>query len=73
MLGLAGVLNGGGDINTYPYLLQSLKSRAVNKRGKLVVLIGRTTYSAAVPFGCWVTRVLVSSASRTLKLISAPG
>ena len=42
--------NGGGDINTYPYLLQSLKSRAVNKRGKLVVLIGRTTYSAAVHF-----------------------
>jgi hypothetical protein len=42
--------NGGGDINTYPYLLQSLKSRAVNKRGKLIVLIGRTTYSAAVHF-----------------------
>jgi hypothetical protein len=42
--------NGGGDINTYPYLLQSLKSRAVNKRGKLVVLIGRTTFSAAVHF-----------------------
>ena len=42
--------NGGGDINTYPYLLNALKSRAVNKRGKLVVLIGRTTYSAAVHF-----------------------
>ncbi len=42
--------NGGGDINTYPYLLQTLKSRAINKRGKLVVLIGRTTYSAAVHF-----------------------
>ena len=28
----------------------ALKSRAVNKRGKLVVLIGRTTYSAAVHF-----------------------
>ncbi len=42
--------NGGGDINTYPYLLQSLKTRAVNKRGKLIVLIGRTTYSAAVHF-----------------------
>ena len=42
--------NGGGDINTYGYLLQSLKSRPVNKRGKLIVLIGRTTYSAAVHF-----------------------
>ena len=42
--------NGGGDINTYPYLLQTLKSRSINKRGKLVVLIGRTTYSAAVHF-----------------------
>ena len=42
--------NGGGDINTYPYLLQTLKSRSINKRGKLVVLVGRTTYSAAVHF-----------------------
>jgi hypothetical protein len=42
--------NGGGDINTYPYLLQTLKSRLINKRGKLVVLIGRTTFSAAVHF-----------------------
>lgn len=42
--------NGGGDINTYPYLLQTLKARAINKRGKLVVLIGRTTFSAAVHF-----------------------
>lgn len=42
--------NGGGDINTYPYLLQTLKSRSINKRGKLVVLIGRTTFSAAVHF-----------------------
>jgi len=42
--------NGGGDINTYPYLLQTLRSRSINKRGKLVVLIGRTTFSAAVHF-----------------------
>jgi hypothetical protein len=42
--------NGGGDIGTYPYLLQTLKARAINKRGKLVVLIGRTTFSAAVHF-----------------------
>jgi hypothetical protein len=42
--------NGGGDINTYGYLLSTLKSRSINKRGKLVVLIGRTTYSAAVHF-----------------------
>ena len=42
--------NGGGDINTYPILLDTLKSRSINKRGKLVVLIGRTTFSAAVHF-----------------------
>jgi Peptidase family S41 len=42
--------NGGGDIGTYPYLLQTLKSRLINRRGRLVVLIGRTTFSAAVHF-----------------------
>jgi hypothetical protein len=42
--------NGGGNINTYPYLLQTLKSRSINRPGKLVVLIGRTTFSAAVHF-----------------------
>jgi hypothetical protein len=42
--------NGGGNINTYPYLLQTLRSRAINRPGRLVVLIGRTTYSAAVHF-----------------------
>lgn len=48
--------NGGGDINTYPYLLQTLRSRAINKRGRLVVLIGRTTFSAAVHFAVDVRR-----------------
>jgi hypothetical protein len=42
--------NGGGDINTYPYLLSTLKARSIDRRGRLVVLIGRTTYSAAVHF-----------------------
>ena len=42
--------NGGGNIFTYPYLLQTLESRPINRRGKLVVLIGRTTFSAAVHF-----------------------
>ena len=42
--------NGGGDINTYPYLLATLKARAINRPGRLVVLIGRTTFSAAVHF-----------------------
>lgn len=40
--------NGGGNIFTYPYLLDTLASPAVSR--KLVVLIGRTTYSAAVHF-----------------------
>jgi Peptidase family S41 len=42
--------NGGGNINTYPYLLSVLKSRLINRPGRLVVLIGRTTFSAAVHF-----------------------
>jgi hypothetical protein len=42
--------NGGGDIGTYPYLLDTLKTRAVNRPGRLVVLVGRTTFSAAVHF-----------------------
>jgi len=48
--------NGGGNINTYPHLLQTLKSRSINRRGKLVVLIGRTTFSAAVHFAVDVKR-----------------
>jgi hypothetical protein len=40
--------NGGGNIFTYPYLLDTLASPAIGR--KLVVLIGRTTYSAAVHF-----------------------
>jgi hypothetical protein len=48
--------NGGGNINTYPYLLQTLKSRSINRPGKLVVLIGRTTFSAAVHFAVDVKR-----------------
>ena len=40
-------LNPGGDNHTYAALLQALRSRWVNRRGRLVVLISRSTFSAA--------------------------
>jgi C-terminal processing protease CtpA/Prc len=40
-------LNPGGDNHTYVPLLQALRSKRINKRGRLVVLIGRSTFSAA--------------------------
>lgn len=40
-------LNPGGDNHTYVPLLQALRSRRINKKGRLVVLIGRSTFSAA--------------------------
>jgi C-terminal processing protease CtpA/Prc len=43
-------LNGGGDNTTYGELTLLLGSRAVNRRGKLYVLIGRATFSAAANF-----------------------
>ena len=43
-------LNPGGDNHTYAPLLAVLRSRAVNRPGRLVVLISRSTFSAAANF-----------------------
>jgi hypothetical protein len=43
-------LNPGGDNHTYVPLLKVLRSKAVNRPGRLVVLIGRSTFSAAQNF-----------------------
>jgi hypothetical protein len=43
-------LNPGGDNHTYVWLLNALRSKTINRRGKLVVLIGRSTFSAAENF-----------------------
>ena len=43
-------LNPGGDNHTYAALLQALRSRWVNRPGRLVVLISRSTFSAAENF-----------------------
>jgi hypothetical protein len=54
--------NGGGDIGNYPPLLAALRSRAVNRPNRLVVLIGRATFSAATHFAADVeqhTRVIL--------------
>ncbi|MET0609265.1 MAG: S41 family peptidase, partial [Gaiellaceae bacterium] len=43
-------LNPGGDNHTYVDLLRALRSKWVNRRGRLVVLISRSTFSAAENF-----------------------
>jgi len=43
-------LNPGGDNHLYGPLLQALRSKRINKKGRLVVLIGRSTFSAAENF-----------------------
>lgn len=43
-------LDGGGNNTTYHPLVSALRSRAVNRPGRLVVLTGRVTYSAASNF-----------------------
>jgi Peptidase family S41 len=43
-------LNPGGDNHTYVPLLRALRSKSVNRKGRLVVLIGRSTFSAAQNF-----------------------
>jgi hypothetical protein len=43
-------LNGGGNNTTYGSLLRALRSRVVNRPGRLVLLTGRITYSAAGNF-----------------------
>jgi len=43
-------LNPGGDNHTYAPLLKALRAKSVNRPGRLVVLIGRATFSAAHNF-----------------------
>ena len=43
-------LNPGGDNHTYVPLLATLRSKRINRAGKLVALIGRSTFSAAQNF-----------------------
>jgi Peptidase family S41 len=47
--------NGGGEIRTYPPLLNALRAKAL-RRKQLVVIIGRSTFSAAVHFASDVKR-----------------
>jgi C-terminal processing protease CtpA/Prc len=49
--------NGGGDNTTYTPLLTALASQQVNRRGRLYLLIGRATFSAAGNFAADVDRV----------------
>jgi Peptidase family S41 len=49
-------LNGGGDNTTYGELTSLFGSRNVNRRGKLYVLIGRATFSAAANFAAELDR-----------------
>jgi hypothetical protein len=49
-------LNGGGDNTTYGSLLDVLRSKQVNRRGKLYLLTGRATFSAAANFAADVDR-----------------
>jgi hypothetical protein len=49
-------LNHGGDNRTYGSLLDALRQPAVNRRGKLFVLLGRATFSAAGNFVADVDR-----------------
>jgi C-terminal processing protease CtpA/Prc len=49
-------LNGGGDNRTYWPLTTLLSSRAVNRPGRLYLLAGRATFSAAANFAAEVER-----------------
>jgi hypothetical protein len=49
-------LNGGGDNTTYGPLTSILDSPAIDRRGKLYVLIGRATFSAAANFAAELDR-----------------
>ena len=49
-------LNPGGDNHTYVWLLGALRSKTVNRRGRLIVLMGRSTFSAAQNFVTEVER-----------------
>jgi hypothetical protein len=50
-------LNGGGNNQTYGPLLGALSDSSVNKRGRLFVLIGRGTFSAAANFAADLDRL----------------
>jgi Peptidase family S41 len=49
-------MNGGGDNTTYGPLLDLFASKQVNHRGKLYLLIGRATFSAAANFAAEIDR-----------------
>ena len=49
-------LNGGGDNTTYGSLTTLFRSKVVNTRGKLRVLTGRATFSAAANFAAEIDR-----------------
>jgi Peptidase family S41 len=49
-------LNGGGDNTTYGELTTLFASRAVNRRGRLYLLTGRATFSAAANFAAEIDR-----------------
>jgi C-terminal processing protease CtpA/Prc len=49
-------LNGGGDNTTYSELVQLLASKQVNRRGRLYLLVGRATFSAAANFAAEIDR-----------------
>ena len=49
-------VNGGGDNTTYGELLTLFSSRAVNRRGRLYLLTGRATFSAAANFAADIDR-----------------
>ena len=49
-------LNGGGDNTTYGGLTTIFRSPAVNKRGRLYLLTGRATFSAAANFSAEIDR-----------------
>ena len=49
-------LNGGGDNTTYGSLIDLFASREVNRRGRLFLLSGRATFSAAANFAAEMDR-----------------
>src|SRR5262249_58060861 len=48
--------NGGGDNTTYGPLLDIFGSKRVNQRGKVYLLTGRATFSAAANFAAEIDR-----------------
>ena len=49
-------LNGGGDNTTYGPLVDVLAAKKVNRRGRLYLLTGRATFSAAANFAAEIDR-----------------